>query len=903
MRAAPAVAAVLLTLLGGCQSFAYKHAARALQTAPPPMDHGLDAQVLPSGLRLAVFQVPGQRDVTVWLSLGGGASDEAAGRPGVASVALRAALVAPRGRGAASLLERLYAAGALWDATALADESAVSVRCRATALPSVVEALSDLLDDPAAGVDESTVAAAKEELAVSLERGRASEATLFAEVIRLGLRDTPFARDASTPALARSISLAEVRAHLLASFTPAQAILTVSTGQEAEGMGIRVAAGLRGRAAGDPASAVAPAATYSSTPPPAHLETTAVALVGGEKPRLVLAWRAPGLRFAPAARLAAVAVREVLADRAARPDLASKVGQVTSTFLALDRAGLLLVDVPLERLEDAAEVRQDLLREVKKAARLWSSRGPSVAAAWRQELRLERERDLAQGWVGPVGRLARATGSTDLPSWFDLNDQSQVGPAVTGWLQAWVEPGPAVVATVAASPTSAGTGADTSGAGAQAGQPGGQVTWPVAHSLVAAAAPGPGAIAPLLEPAGFTDARRVTLHNGLEVVVLRRPGAPLAVLRLVLPAGSRRPSEWKAAQRALEAAHRHLHQQGFVLAPAAESYTDGVLIEASGPNSWVPAIVEAVACWGLRHSTPGLREPAKDDDLTSRATEAALTGGGLPWPSGGQAWTQEFLGRVGLADEAVAVLVGDVDPEQALEHLRIAFRRFERAGVYQQAGLSTPAWPKARRVLVRDLPGAPQASLFLLLRLPDRLADETEEAPVLEKLLSDRARRTFGSSGLEVGSSRWRAGQASFLMLSLEGPAALVPPAAGELLRELGRLAERGPSGVDAGLARWDRARDLAYAFDSPFGAAAGLQQLVTSGAPLDRWDTVASRLRPLDAEALHLFLGTAAIGAEALLLTGDLAVLGPLLQREGLTPEVVAPQAHAQAPAAGVKK
>lgn len=893
--AAPAFAAAVLTLLAGCQAAAHRQAARTLATAPPAMDHGLDAQALPSGLRLAVFQVPGQRDATVTLSLGGGAADEPRDRPGLAAVAVRAAGLAARGRGGASMVERLFAAGAVWDGSALFDETTIAVRCRPVALPAVVALLSELIDDPLDGLDEATVASAREELAAALERDAGLAGAATREVVRLGLQGTPFEREPSSPALARAFTLAEVGAFLRDSYRPERAILSVTSGRDAEAVAAEVVAGLGGRAAGDATRPVAPAPGFSSEPPPAPGALKEVSLTGGEKPRLLLAWRGPGLRFKPAADLAAHVLRETLGSRAARPDLTDKVTHVSASFLAFDRAGLLLVEVGLERPEDAPAVRAALLQEAPASGRTWQYRGPSADASWRQALRLDREQEMASGWVGPVGRLVRTTGSADVPDWLDRNERAQIGPSVSGWLDAWVGPGPSVVATVTATPT----GRDASGAErATLEAPGTSgddrlVAWPVARSLVASAAPGPSAIAPLLAPTGFTEARRATLPNGLVVMALRRPGVPIAVLRLFLPGGARSPAEWRPAQRSLDGARRQLWREGFVMAPAATSYTDGVLVQTHGATAWLPAIIEAVACWGGGLSAPRSRPPGADDELTSRATEAVMTGGALPDAAGGTDWAEAFLDRVGDAEGAAAVLVGDVDPEEALRQLQAAFGRFERRGEERRPPPATLPWPRARRILVRDFPGATAASASVLLRLPDGEAARWEASAVLEHLLEDRARRTFAPNGLEVRMGSAGLGDASFLSLRLEGPPARVPLATGELLRELGRLAERGPAGVDVEVARWEGARALAYGFDLPYAAARHLSALALLGLPLDHWDGAGQRLAKVDLAAVRRLLASTGVGAEGLLFTGDAATLVPLLQKEGLTPEVLAPPAQ----------
>jgi hypothetical protein len=191
---------------------------------------------------------------------------------------------------------------------------------------------------------------------------------------------------------------------------------------------------------------------------------------------------------------------------------------------------------------------------------------------------------------------------------------------------------------------------------------------------------------------------------------------------------------------------------------------------------------------------------------------------------------------------------------------------------------------------VQDVPGAKQAWATLLLRLPDRLPSVSARRAVLATLLTDRAERTFEPSGLEVEHQSAGIGQASFEGIEVSGPVALVPAALAETLRELARLRDRGPSRVDADSARWNAARQVAYGHDSLPGATLGLLGLASSGLPLDTWNGFAAELRQVDAAAVRDLVRASAVGAEGLLLRGDAATLVPLLTREGLTPEVLAP-------------
>jgi predicted Zn-dependent peptidase len=886
-----------LLALAGCQALAYRSATRSLLVAPPPMDHGLDAQVLPSGLRLAVFQVPGQRDVTVTLALGGGRSDEPEGKAGVAQVAARAAMVAPRSLGGGSILERLYASGALFTASVSQDETTVSVRYRPAYQAQVASALADLIADPAAGVDEQAVRLARDEALAELERTALDPRSAVAEARRLALAGTPFGRPSPTAEGLASLTVQDVRAFLRASYAPPRAVLWFASGKEAEPEAARIVQRLGARVTGDPGSPSPPAAGYQADPPPTRLPTREVTLTGGTKPRVLLAWPSPGYRYWPAASRAGSELREALGRRTARPDLAGKVRWVNVSLESFDRASVLAIEAVLERPEDLEVVRTALVDASRKPVSAWGWSGAAGEAALRRDLRMDRERSMAYGWVGPVGRLVRATGSADVPAWLDLNEPTQFGPAARAWADAWITPGPAVVATVTPIPdATALSGVEAGGAEAVPPIPEGAASvWITAPSLISAAVPGPQEIDVLLEPAGLEAAQREVLPNGIEALVLRRPGAPFAFAKLWLPGGAARAFEGLAADQAVGEARTDLVAGGCELAPAAQRHADGVSVRLSGPTAWLPAVIEAVACWGLPLSAPRARLPSPDEATPWLAVEAALTGGPLPSPAGGKAWSEAYLRRLGQTEGALIVMVGDLEPAATLAQLREAFGRFPRRAAAPSAG-AADSWPRVRRVILEDLPGAKDASATLYLRLPDSVSSMSGERWVLSSLLTDLAQRTFGPSGLEA-RVRWAMnGQAQLEKVSLSGGPARLPAAMAELLRELQRLRDRGPSPVELEVARWNSARDLAYRHDAAPGAADGLDWLAQEGLPLDTWNGFGARLRQVSPATLQALVRSAAVGAESILLRGDAATLVPLLRKEGFTPEVLAPPAPPRA-------
>ncbi len=488
-------------------------------------------------------------------------------------------------------------------------------------------------------------------------------------------------------------------------------------------------------------------------------------------------------------------------------------------------------------------------------------------------------------------------GSADVPAWLDLNEQSQFGRSAQAWLDAWVAgAGPAVVAVVAPTPDTTPASSEAPAIdGAPPAPDGAARIWATAPNPYATAVPGAEQINRLLAPAGLQEARRERLPNGLEALVLRRAGAPFAFVMAWLPGGAARAADALAAGQALEEARTRLHAGGCGLAPPAQRYGTGVLLRLGGPSAWLPAMVEGVACWGLPLVARTAWLPSPDEALPWLAQDALMTGGPLPAPGGGTGWAAAYLDGLQQTEGAVVVVVGDVDPEATLVLLREAFGRFST----RAAPPAQPAWPRpeARRVILQDVPGATAASASLLVRMPDRRPWMDAPGWVLERLLADKAQRTFEPSGFEVEALGLAHRSSDFQGLRLEGPPALLPAAVAELLRELARLRDQGPPLIELDAARWDAARWLAYRHDAAPGAAIGLLFLATDGLPLDAWDGLSAELRRVDAAAIQALLRRSEVGHESILLRGDAATLLPLLRQEGLQPEVLAPPARARAP------
>lgn len=275
--------------------------------------------------------------------------------------------------------------------------------------------------------------------------------------------------------------------------------------------------------------------------------------------------------------------------------------------------------------------------------------------------------------------------------------------------------------------------------------------------------PPPAAPRPLQLPAPFEQ----RLDNGLRLVVAERRGAPLVSARLLLLSGSETDPPGHAGRAALTAAllGRGTARRGApALAEAAESLGGSIVSESGRHRSSIdltvttPMLDAALALMAEVAMQPSLRAAelvrlrsqmldelkltlASAPPLAAMTTERLLFGSGaygravdgtptsLPRIRRGE--LVEMHAAHYRADNAVLLLVGDVDPWQALQLARERFGDWgAAAGRPPGNSIAMPPPLAAPMVAVDNDSGGPSA-IALGLRLPGRRSLDESDAAAL----------------------------------------------------------------------------------------------------------------------------------------------------------------------------
>jgi zinc protease len=887
VAAAPSAA----LLLAGCApSFAFSRAAIEGSRAPlEPVRYWGRFATLPSGLRVVVYQFAGEEDVSVRMTFRAGDVDDPPGKEGLAVVAGALTERALPGRGGASLLERRYAAGALTSQEFFLDETTFTARVKPAFLAEVVGSESDRLDDPAAGLTEADVANVREEVASGLEGEEWTPASQRALVAALALSGTPYGRPAPTPESVRSITLADVRAFLRASYTAPRAVLVVSGGRDPAETMRAVVDRLGPAARGVDSAPVAPVpAMPAQRPAPPAGKLTRLPL-RASAPVLWLAWPVPGAveGLEPSAEAAALQLRTALGRRAAQPDLDAAVRWIDVRVSVVEGAAVILAAAELSAAVLAGRVRTALVEEAGRLAK----RRELLDARWMVGS-LQVSRYLEEGGRVPleeVARTVRATNQPDPVTHFDEAARAQLGRGLQSYAATWltaertvavlVEPRPDdPVAALPDEPTTARPGHARAG----------EVDWLPATSLLSAAAPGPRAVPRLVSPPGLERARRETLPNGLRLVVLPREGEPFVWVSLVLPGGGVRPADRHRAQEALKALERALPLVG-CQQPTAIAAADAAIVSVAAPPGSLWYAAEAVSCWTLDLAGSVADHATTERDAAAlRAMETAFLAADPPPVDGAPGWAARWVRRTFTPEGATLLVTGSVaSDEPTLSRLREVFGAWAPPAGPTVERTAIPS-PSRRRAVVLDVPKARQAWALVSLRRPELSGAAVATEDVLVAHLQRRLELQLAGGRVETVVSRAGGTDWASWLVRLRGEPDHVGPAVGLVLDELAREARAPVPEAEVGPARWDAAREAAFAYGGASGALSGLLRVEMRGDPPDGLERLATQLAAVDGAALQAAVAESAVGREGILLGGDAAVLEPALRALGLEPEVI---------------
>jgi zinc protease len=425
--------------------------------------------------------------------------------------------------------------------------------------------------------------------------------------------------------------------------------------------------------------------------------------------------------------------------------------------------------------------------------------------------------------------------------------------------------------------------------------------------------------------------RRERLDNGLGVVMLPMPRVPVAVLEMVVSAGSARDTaeragladltvhilpEGAAGLGVMEIADR-LARIGAALSVGAGH--DAARIRVTTLRSSLAAALDLLADLVLRPSFPDveierargeravdlLRSSDEPAWLARRAFEAELFGTdhayGTP-PEGTIATVRslareafvEFYSHLYRPTNATLVTVGDFDSAELGPEVERAFGEWQGNGV-EPVDVSSPTGP-GRGIVLVDRPESTQSELRighvgvpyhhddgLTLRVLNHLVG----GAFLSRLnLNLRERRgwTYGVRS----QFAFRRGPGPFT-IATSVATAVTRSAIEEIRGELERLVSGPIEEAERTLAIRGLTLGLPLRFQTPGQIADRVREIVIHDLPDDWWDGIQERYRAITIEDLER-VARAHLRPAALLsvvvgnaaeVAGELAALGPVTQRE----------------------
>ncbi|MBF5042657.1 insulinase family protein [Aggregicoccus sp. 17bor-14] len=903
----------LLTLL--CPLLACVTAMPPARPIARPVAYKGYYEAFPSGMRLVVYEDPAATRATVNVSYRVGASDEGRGQEGLAHLAEHLAFRGrPGGPGAPTMDSRLAATGAIVNAFTSHDQTDFWTHAPIIQLRSVLRLEAQRMRDALANVTEAEFLAERDVVIAELherEEGDelgAQQALVLESALPAG---HPYARSVSgTVQSLRALRLEDVRTWAQTYYRPARAVLVVTSPVKGPEVGGLVASSFGSLATGSHSAPV------ERTPPPLP-ERPAGPLVVKQAPvshpRLWMSWAVPG-RYSgqtPQALAASEILSSIMSYELLSLRVNDKVLGSDANALVLDGATLVLASVELESREDAPKV----IDKVMTALHTLHDRAYGVDMAM-NDVRARMVTDaflgLEQLSTPDVAQYLRSTGKPDYvagwPAQIRETLKHSLAPYTEKYLTAdrvqtlLVVPdarGPSV-ASAASTRAAAGGGGELHGEDAEL-PPTGELD-----------------VRKVAQAPGLDRVERLTLSNGLQVVVARRGVVPLVDARLVIRTHATGTDGSAAALPALAlyASWRSTGRQyagdvGETVLQRVDE--DFVLYGGSASSGNLPHLVDEMRQWvknlDLSRSSFRKLRDAFADGLASNEAQPEYRAavafrsrlypqhvlGAVPTPEQVRALdygeAEDWLEQQILPSSATLYLTGDVTPgpelQAQLEGLLGGWKGGGSTG--PRALLPAPAVPARRTVLLVDQPGASQAGFRIGLRGPKLDAEQEATAEALAWALERRLTRALREKqgvtyGVQVESQPHAS--TSALMVSTRVDRAAAAQALTLMLGTLGELGKAGVSEEAAVRARWQVASDYDLRFGTVSAAAEHLTTLAASQLPADYWERYPEAIARVDAAGMRSLAGALNLGSEVVVVVGDVASLQPQLEAAGFQVE-----------------
>jgi zinc protease len=914
-------AALLLLVAQGCSALSTV-ALPPDQPVPKPVPYRIAYQPYPSGMRLVVHEDAQAPRVTMTVSYRVGATDEPAGKEGLAHLVEHLTFLARHGHAQAPRVwSRLLASGAEFNATTSQDSTDYWFTTPVEQFSQLLSLEAQRMRDPLAGLTEEDFRVERDVVVAELRQRHETspEGAQFAWALEELLPGHPYGRLASgTPESLRSLTLEDARAFVKQHYTPAHAVVVVSGPLSSADVKYELANRFSSLT-GNSGTTRTPSVQYTPPPMPAELKLPAkqrmrVRRGPVEHPRLWMMWALPGFYSGQAPQVHATA--SMLRASLSRQFFEEERVVGFSVFpVVMDGLALLVVTLDLAKQEDAPWVAEKVL-DWRFSTRDWNLR--TELSSMFTEAHLELEQLPTQ----EMARFLRATGQPDyVGGWQQQLRHGLKDTHFSRYLADHIQRENVRMMLVV--PEAPGAGRTVLGQDFNA-LPGPEDfgRWDVplpegAHDVRRVA-----------RPPGLGDAGVFSLSNGLEVVVLRRGSIPLVEAHLALRTPS--PSEPLLREVALsvswasaDSSHRHAGRVG------ARTYQalldDYARTGATAAPGNLPHLLDDLRQWledsdvdskvWWRNQDGYTRRVERDSQRAHTRGRHALDArlfpghpyGAAPTAEQARALTPKQLSHWLDAElrpaNATLYLVGDLPPYPEVQRMAETLLGSWRGGrgASKAPPPRAPPLPAARSVVLVDRPGASQADVRIGLRWPLLDAGQVATADVLTGLLQEQLRHHLREQlgltyGVQVELDERPLATALRIRTAVDTKTAA--GALEQILAELGSLEGTPLPHNVVERARWQVARGYDLRFRTTASVVSRFMELASLGRPLDSWEKYPEHLAAVTPASMQALAQQLSLGREVVVITGDAASLEPQLTAAGFPVEVLAPAAPvAQAP------
>jgi zinc protease len=420
-------------------------------------------------------------------------------------------------------------------------------------------------------------------------------------------------------------------------------------------------------------------------------------------------------------------------------------------------------------------------------------------------------------------------------------------------------------------------------------------------------------------PPGMAALPHYRLGNGLDVILVPRHRAPVAEAFVRLPEGDRDLTPYGLANLGADWSSGTCGHQDFLLQvgghlgrqTAGQTRRHTVRVFSGNLDNGLAALSDELRCRELNPGDLMMRDSrmeARDKALGQQSQKPGWKAQQAFWKA---LYPDESVGMRSRDFEALKTASTDeIEAAMALQYrpagsLAVVVSDRPEADVRKSvetffAGWEAPKPPVqlhhagdasaatgARTVRVFDDQPTQQAYLRFGCRLPTASADAAAAYDVLEAVVQHEAnelRSAWGATyGLDVQVVSRPHAIAHLLIKGAVG-ADRAGDVVARLLGFIDNMAKEGPVFKTFTLARWDLAREFNRRFATGRGMANAILEATDRGWPIDVWDRYPDQLANLSRATLRDLIA-GCTGHEAVVLTGDKAVIEPQLAAHGHLP------------------